>query len=31
MVMRVAGNVEGEGNMAMTTVKRMVGKQWWWQ
>ncbi len=27
MAMRVVGDKEGEGVMAMSTVKRMVGKQ----
>ncbi len=26
--MRIGGNIEGEGGMAMTTMKRVVGKQW---
>jgi hypothetical protein len=29
--MRVAGNKEGEGGMAMPMVKRMTGKQQQWQ
>jgi hypothetical protein len=30
-VMRVVGNKESEGSMAMEMVKRMAGKQWQWQ
>ncbi len=28
MAMRVAGNREGEGGMAMAMMKRMAGEQW---
>jgi hypothetical protein len=28
MVMRLAGNKEGEGSLVMAMVKRMTGEQW---